>query len=126
MTGLWGRWPIWGTRSAIKRSATSCTSWPAAGTRTQAHDNLVGIHPDPPGAAGRDRLLHRGGAHAARAGDLLRVVFHPSRQPPGRDGDLHDARAAKAVGSSYSGVNRSSTCKLNRTKKAPNESPIAT
>src|SRR2546429_4887313 len=83
MTGLWGRWPIWGTRSAINRSATSCTSWPAAGTRTQAHDNLVGIHPDPPGAAGRDRLLHHGGAHAARAGDLLHVVFHPSREPPG-------------------------------------------
>src|SRR3989442_5521462 len=24
MIGLWGRWPIWGTRFAIRRSATSC------------------------------------------------------------------------------------------------------
>jgi putative transposase len=34
--------------------------------------------PDPPGAAGGDRLFHGGGADAAGAGDLLRVVFHPS------------------------------------------------
>src|SRR5262249_27918115 len=39
---------------------------------------------------------------------------------------LHDARATTAVGASYSGVNRSSTCKLNQTKYAPNASPIAT
>ena len=42
-----------------------------------------GLHSDPSGAAGGDRLLHRGGADAARAGDLLRAVFHPSREPPG-------------------------------------------
>jgi hypothetical protein len=80
------------------------TSWPAAGTRTQAHDTLVGIHPDPPGAAGRDRLLHHGGAHAARAGDLLRVVFHPSREPDDRGGmgkilvDISGRGRATAVG----------------------------
>jgi hypothetical protein len=38
---------------------------------------------NPPGAVGGDRLLHRRGANAARAGDLLRVVLHPSREPPG-------------------------------------------
>ena len=26
MTGLWGRWPIWGMMSRIKRSATSCNA----------------------------------------------------------------------------------------------------
>jgi hypothetical protein len=31
--------PVWVQRPA--------TSWSAAGTRTQAHDNLVGIHPAP-------------------------------------------------------------------------------
>ena len=30
-----------------------------------------------------DRLLHRRSAYAARAGDLLRLVLHPSREPPG-------------------------------------------
>src|ERR1700716_3425215 len=49
-------------------------------TGTQAHDNLGGFHSDPSGAAGWDRLLDRGGADAAWAGDLLRAVFHPSRE----------------------------------------------
>src|SRR5262245_56429557 len=44
---------------------------------------LVGLHSGPFGAAGGNRLLHRGGAHAARAGDLLCAVFHSSGEPPG-------------------------------------------
>jgi hypothetical protein len=32
----------------------------------------------PLGAAGGNRLLHSRGAHAARSGDLLRAIFHPS------------------------------------------------
>ncbi len=55
----------------------------AAGAGAQAHDHLVGVHSRPLGAAGGHRLLHRGGAHSARAHDLLRAIFHPSREPPG-------------------------------------------
>ena len=39
---------------------------------------MGGLHSNPPGAVGGDRLLHRRSADAARAGDLLRAVFHPS------------------------------------------------
>jgi hypothetical protein len=46
---------------------------PRAGA--QAHDHVAGLHPNPPGAVGGDRLLYCGGADAARAGDLLRAVF---------------------------------------------------
>ena len=49
---------------------------PRAGA--QAHDHMAGLHSDPPGAVGGDRLFHGGGADAARVGDLLRAVFHPS------------------------------------------------
>src|SRR5215831_3331959 len=45
--------------------------------------------------------------------------------PTGAAAVLHDARATTAVGASYSGVNRSSTCKLHQTKYAPKTSPIA-
>src|SRR5712664_2461187 len=48
---------------------------PAAGAGAQTHDHVGGLQSNPPGAVGRDRLLHRRGADAARAGDLLRVVF---------------------------------------------------
>src|SRR5712692_6061306 len=41
----------------------------------RSHDHLAGIYSDPPGAVGGDRLLHGGGAHAARAVDLLRTNF---------------------------------------------------
>src|SRR5215475_12294629 len=37
----------------------------------------TGLHSNPPGAVGGDRLFH-GSADAARTGDLLRAVFHPS------------------------------------------------
>jgi putative transposase len=50
----------------------------AARARAQAHDYLAGFHSDPSGDAGWDRFLHCGGTDAARAGDLLRAVFHPS------------------------------------------------
>jgi hypothetical protein len=42
----------------------------------QAHHLLAGVHSDPSGAAGRDRLLHCGGAHITWADNLLRAVFH--------------------------------------------------
>ena len=50
----------------------------------KAHDHMGGLHSNPPGAVGGDRLLHRRGADTARTGDLLRAVLHPSREPPGR------------------------------------------
>jgi hypothetical protein len=49
----------------------------------QAHDDVGRLHSDPRGVVGGDRLLYRRGADAARAGDLLRAVLHPSREPPG-------------------------------------------
>jgi len=49
-----------------------------ARTRAQAHDHMAGLYSDPLGAVGGDRLFHGGGADAARVGDLLRAVFHPS------------------------------------------------
>jgi hypothetical protein len=52
---------------------------------------LAYVHSNSPGAAGGDGLLHRGGADAARAGDLLRAVFHSSREPPG--GHCRDHRS---------------------------------
>ena len=41
---------------------------------------------------------------------------HSHGHPTGVMMTLHDARATTAVGASYSGVNRSSTCKLHQTK----------
>jgi hypothetical protein len=79
MTGSWGgvgESGVPGLRSDGRQRPA--TPWSAASTGTQASDNLVGIHSDPSRALGRDRLLHRGGADAARAGDLLRAVFHSS------------------------------------------------
>ena len=52
-------------------------------TILRLHRKKLHGNQDPSGAAGGDGLLHRGGADAARAGDLLRAVFHPSREPPG-------------------------------------------
>jgi hypothetical protein len=49
-----------------------------AGTGAQAHDHLAGLHSHPPGSFGGDLLFHRGDTDPARAGDLLRAVFHPS------------------------------------------------
>src|SRR3984893_13689849 len=46
-------------------------------------DHLGDIHSGSFGGAGGDRLLHDGGLHAARTGDVLRAVFHPSREPQG-------------------------------------------
>src|SRR5580692_944631 len=55
-------------------SATPCST---ARAGAQAHDHVARLHPNPSGAVGGDRLLYGGGADAARAGDLLRAVFHP-------------------------------------------------
>ena len=62
-------------------------------------------------------LAHRRVAMRRRAvfllpeGDGLRPGL-----PTGAAAVLHDARATTAVRASYSGVNRSSTCKLHQTK----------
>src|SRR5665811_70451 len=61
----------------------SAPSRSTARAGAQAHDHLGGIHSGSPGGAGGDRLFHGGGPHAARTGDLLRAVFHPSREPQG-------------------------------------------
>jgi Homeodomain-like domain len=60
-----------------------CAAAYTARARAQAHDHLGDIHSGSPGGAGRDRLFHGGGADAARIGDLLRAVFHPSGEPEG-------------------------------------------
>src|ERR1700719_4425083 len=69
----------------LRSDDRQCPATPrsAAGAGAQAHDHMAGLHSDPLGATGGDRFLHRGGAHAARIGDLLRVILHPSREPPG-------------------------------------------
>src|SRR5215469_15694539 len=69
----------------MRSDGRQCPAAPrsAACAGAQAHDPLVGVHSRPLGAAGGHRLLHRGGAHSARAHDLLRAIFHPSREPPG-------------------------------------------
>ena len=54
----------------------------ADGAGAQVHDHVGGFRSDSPGAVGRDRFFHRRGADAAWAGDLLRAVLHPSREPP--------------------------------------------
>jgi hypothetical protein len=81
--GLPGRWPIWDIVYAIRRSAMSCSATICRRPGAQAHDHLVGVHSHPLGASGGHRLLHRGGAHSARAHDLLPAIFHPSRELPG-------------------------------------------
>jgi hypothetical protein len=50
----------------------------AASAGTQPYDDMAGLHSNPLGAVGRDRLLHHRGTNPARAGDLLRAIFHPS------------------------------------------------
>ena len=50
----------------------------AACAGAEAHDHMAGLHSNPPGAVGGDRLFHGGSADAARVGDLQRAVFHPS------------------------------------------------
>ena len=69
--------------SSHRRSA-KCPAAPrsAVGAGAQAHDHLVGVHRTHLALLGH-RLLHRRGAHSARAHDLLRAIFHPSREPPG-------------------------------------------
>ena len=49
-----GALAIWGTRSAIRRSAMSCNATACRLPRAQAHDHLVVLHADPLGAAGGD------------------------------------------------------------------------
>jgi hypothetical protein len=83
MTELWGRWQS-GVRD-FRSNGWQYSAAPriAARTRAQAHDHMAGIHSDPSGAAGGDRFFHGGSAHAARADDLLRAVFHSLGEPPG-------------------------------------------
>ena len=69
----------------FRSNGWQCLATPrsAAGAGAQAHDHMGRLHSNPRGAVGGDRLLHRRGADAARTGDLLRAVLHPSREPPG-------------------------------------------
>jgi len=81
MTELRGRWPsgLRGLRSDRRQCPARHALAPAPERKRTTTWRLSF------GSISRcwpDRLLHRGGADAARAGDLLRVVFHPSREPP--------------------------------------------
>ena len=73
---LWERRPIWDIRSPIKRSGTSFGGVVFRGT-WEEHD-VEGLHPFPYERSGGYRLLHGRGVDVARAGDVLRFVFHPS------------------------------------------------
>src|SRR6187399_3273926 len=46
--------------------------------RTREEHNVEGLHPFAHERPGGHRLLHRRGVDVARAGDVLRFVFHPS------------------------------------------------
>src|SRR5665811_2188720 len=54
--------------------------------------------------AGGDRLLHGGGPHAARTGDLLRAVFHSPREPQG--GHCRDHRSPERAMDAANGPQR--------------------
>src|SRR5665811_388052 len=81
----------------------SAPSRSTARAGAQAHDHLGGIHSGSPGGAGGDRLFHGGGPHAARTGDLLRAVFHPSREPQG--GHRRDHRSPGSAADAANGRN---------------------
>ena|SRR5579863_346087 len=66
-------------------------AWPSASTQTEPKHNLEGVHPLAYGGSGRHRFLHGRSAHVAGSGDLLYVVLHPSREPPGELGRYHQA-----------------------------------
>src|SRR5664280_679342 len=70
----------------------------------KAHDHLDDIHSGSPGGAGGDRLLHGGGPHAARTGDLLRAVFHSPREPQG--GHCRDHRSPERAVDATDGPER--------------------
>jgi hypothetical protein len=72
----------------------------------------VGLFPPPALSERRHRgLARRGVAVRQRA-----IFVLPEGEVDRAAAVLHDARATTAVGASYSGVNRSSTCKLHQTK----------
>ena len=48
------------------------------GPRAQAHHDMERVHSRPHGRSRGDRFLHRGSAHTARLGHLLRAVLYPS------------------------------------------------
>src|SRR5262249_20159771 len=59
---------------------------------------------------------HRGLARRGVAVRQRAIFVLPEGEVDRAAAVLHDARATTAVGASYSGVNRSSTCKLHQTK----------
>jgi hypothetical protein len=77
-TGSWAPWPISGMCFPIRRLAMFCDGTACHPRRSASARPVVGLHSNPLGAAGGHRFLHHTGAHAARSGDLLRAVFHPS------------------------------------------------
>src|ERR1035437_9272309 len=83
-----------------------CSATPRSTARAgaQAHDHLGDIHSGSPGGAGGDRLLHGGGPHAARTGDLLRAVFHSPREPQG--GHCRDHRSPERAMDAANGPER--------------------
>src|ERR1017187_9482775 len=83
-----------------------CSATPRSTARAgaQAHDHLGDIHSGSPGGAGGDRLLHGGGPHAARTGDLLRAVFHSPREPQG--GHRRDHRSPERAMDAANGPER--------------------
>src|SRR5664280_2079560 len=84
MTGLWGLWPIWGYEVSDQTvgNVLQRHGLPPAPERKHTTTWATFIRAHLAVLAG-DRLFHGGGPHAARTGDLLRAVFHPSREPQG-------------------------------------------
>src|SRR6516165_10087772 len=84
-------------------------------------DNFLQARRSPPPPALRERR-HRGPARRRVTMRQRAIFVLPESEvdrhglPTGAAAVLHDARATTAVGASYSGVNRSSTCKLHQTK----------
>jgi hypothetical protein len=84
---------------------------PPAPERKQAHDHVAGLHPNPPGAVGGDRLPYCGGADVANqagnhAAPVLRVAGSESVEmelhwslPPGRSTIVILTQAAILLGS---------------------------
>src|SRR2546425_272864 len=54
---------------------------PPPGARAQDYDHMDRVHPHAHGRPRGDRLLHRRGLDAGRAGDLLRPLLHPPGGP---------------------------------------------
>jgi hypothetical protein len=61
------------------------------------HD-LEGVHSVSPGCVGRNRLLHRGGPHVERVGDLRRLFLYSPEEPAHLPGGGHTASRSSLDG----------------------------